>query len=289
MRIRAFRLLTLLSVGTMLSLIVFWMTHLKDSKRPIDVLLKTLVNQQGLYEDVLDFLKNDNPQCHSLFSRSGWDVRMLHSAVFNDDYHRVNREFEEMIAKEKIEVNDNHSGQLIYLVLIYHLFAKQPWVTNVCEVGFGAGHGAIGWLSAKPTLKYYTFDIGAHDYTEKMSTFMKSRYADQFEIIIGDSALTVPKFVQSKSGTCDVVIIDGSPTASAIAADLVNMRLAASKANPLVMLANYGPTDAESAMMDSNRAWDDAIKAHVLTNVFSCTFLNVRDRGLAIGFYNVTG
>ena len=291
MRIKAFRLLTLLSVGVLLSLIVFWVTHLnKEIRQPADLYLKKLVNRLADYQDVLHFLENDNPQCHSLFSRSGWDVRMLHSAIFNDDYHRMSTDFDEKLTKEKIEISDNHSGHLIYLVLIYHLLAKQPWVLNVCEIGFGAGHGAISWISAKSDLKYYAFDDGVHLYTKQMADFLLNKYPNQFEIMFGNSVLTVPQFTRAKNRktTCDVVVIDGSTDYSSVMADLTNMRYLANKDHPLVMLANYVP-DSEDGPLDSNKAWKEAMKSGLITNVFSCVFLNVRNRGLTVGFYNMSG
>jgi hypothetical protein len=63
-----------------------------------------------------------------------------------------------------------YGGLVIGLVLasqvnlFFDVIRGSPGITNVCEVGFNAGHSALAWLSAVPGIKVLSFDLGAHQY-----------------------------------------------------------------------------------------------------------------------------
>ena len=44
--------------------------------------------------------------------------------------------------------------------------AQSPFIRTVCEVGFNAGHSALLWLHANPSIKVYAFDLFQHKYSK---------------------------------------------------------------------------------------------------------------------------
>ena len=84
--------------------------------------------------------------------------------------------------------------------------------TTVCELGFNAGHSALLFLESLPQARVYSFDLCDGPWTLRNADRMAALYPDRFELIIGDSADTVPAFL-SRGIECDVVFVDGSKEA----------------------------------------------------------------------------
>ena len=64
---------------------------------------------------------------------------------------------------------------------------QTPPPTTYCEVGFGAGHSALLWLSAVKRIHVISFDTGlhplhrlAHDYLEEMCVLVGGRGCAQW-------------------------------------------------------------------------------------------------------------
>jgi hypothetical protein len=87
--------------------------------------------------------------------------------------------------------------------------------TTICEIGFNAGHSTLLFLlgNTAESLRFTIFDIASHSYVPVCFEYIQSKFPNvNFELIIGDSTITVPKFVDSNSrliGTYDVVHVDG--------------------------------------------------------------------------------
>ena len=86
---------------------------------------------------------------------------------------------------------------------------------NICEIGFNAGHSALLFLlgNTAENLRFTIFDIASHRYVPVCFEYIQSKFPNvNFELIIGDSMITVPNFINSNSreiGTYDVVHVDG--------------------------------------------------------------------------------
>ena len=137
--------------------------------------------------------------------------------------HDRNRTGDNLKTVQKIEGNSRtFFGQLMLYVLLSH----QPWVNQVCEIGFNAGHSALFWLAGNNKTKLTSFDIGMHSYSKPMSDFLHSLYPQRFNIFWGDSGITVPEFWKQNNSSfrCDIIVIDGSHQYDDALADLCNMR-----------------------------------------------------------------
>ncbi len=78
------------------------------------------------------------------------------------------------------------------------------------EIGFNAGHSADIILGANPNLKLISFDLGDHDYLVKGKEYIDKKYPNRHTLILGDSTVTLTKYVEENPGTVfDVLFIDG--------------------------------------------------------------------------------
>ena len=83
---------------------------------------------------------------------------------------------------------------------------------TVCEVGFGRGHSALLWLELLPTAAVYSFTIDSPD-VHPGRQHLEKEYGKRFQLILGDSRETVPKFREENPEViCDVLLVDGIKT-----------------------------------------------------------------------------
>ena len=86
-------------------------------------------------------------------------------------------------------------------------------VRTVCETGVNAGHSASGYLLANPTLHYYGFDLGKHNYTRRAVNFLQTVFPGRVTMTWGDSAQTLQRFhADHLDFVCDLAIVDGLHT-----------------------------------------------------------------------------
>ena len=135
----------------------------------------------------------------------------------------------------------------------------------VGEIGFNAGFSRLAFLGASPDVKVVSFDIGCHEVVDHAKDFVDAQFPGRHELILGDSALTVPEYRRQHPGTCfDIVFIDGGHEYEQARDDLLNMR-ALSRPGTWVVLDDLtpwfwwgeGPT----------RAWIEAISQGMITPV----------------------
>jgi len=125
------------------------------------------------------------------------------------------------IVGEPLEGNSIYEhGTLREVPLLLNKQLNLFWVgtqaeTSMCEIGFNGGHSALLFLlgNTAENLRFTIFDIASHSYVPVCFDYIQSKFSNvNFELIIGDSTITVPKFVDSNSrliGTYDVVHVDG--------------------------------------------------------------------------------
>jgi hypothetical protein len=155
----------------------------------------------------------------------------------------------------KIVVNSNESleGNYFYehatVKLSDEFYPKQInlfWcgkqaVTNICEIGFNAGHSSMLMLLGRENtpLNFTIFDIGHHSYTKPSFEYIKSQFSHvNFEYVEGDSTVTMPEWINNHKdliGKYDVVHVDGGHYDFCISNDMKNADLLV-KTNGIVVI-----------------------------------------------------
>jgi predicted O-methyltransferase YrrM len=93
---------------------------------------------------------------------------------------------------------------------------------NGMEVGFNGGHSAAIYFFANPLLKFLSFDICSHRYTEPCLNVLKNDFHYDIEFIKGDSTVTVP--VYDVKDKYDFIHIDGGHGHNIAELDLKNCK-----------------------------------------------------------------
>ena len=94
---------------------------------------------------------------------------------------------------------------------------------NVMEIGFNAGHSAEIFLKNNKELNLTSFDIGSHKYVNTAKKYIDVTYPNRHNLIIGDSRITIPIYLQNNKDTkFDIIFIDGGHNYKVAKADLEN-------------------------------------------------------------------
>jgi predicted O-methyltransferase YrrM len=95
----------------------------------------------------------------------------------------------------------------------------------VGEIGFNAGFSSLALLSASADVQVVSFDIGCHEVVGPAKEFVDAQYPGRHELILGDSAQSVPEYrVQNPETSFDIVFIDGGHDYEQARDDISNMR-----------------------------------------------------------------
>jgi len=135
----------------------------------------------------------------------------------------------------------------------YWLKSRLPNVHQICEIGFGAGHSPVIYLTAKPTNKLVVFDLFPKEYRKELEMvpsqhlfqaaaikYIYQNFPGRFVQVEGDSSVTVPKFAADKPHfKCDLISIDGSHNPEMIYKDVKNMKALAHK-DTIVLMDDMG-------------------------------------------------
>ena len=238
-----------------------------------------LLSNGETFNEMFHFLSLLDDNCSSLLIPEA-------EALLNSPYFKAkSQEMQNKLATAGL-VNEGFSGQVPGQVVFYVLLARQPWVRQVCEIGFNAGHSALYWLAANNRTNLLSFDLGFHDYAKVMADYMTSAYPGRFQIVWGDSTKTVPQFVNhlqnsGKMLSCDVIVVDGGHTYEVAIADLRNMRPFARTSRHLLLLDDT-PCVA-SHCEGPARSWREM--RTVIKPLFGCMNYPDFGRGFSIGYY----
>lgn len=149
---------------------------------------------------------------------------------------------------------EGHSGQSLGQSLSLASFVLLPWVKRVMEIGFNAGHSAERWLQMRPEVEVVSFDLGAHRYIDMCKREVDRQFPGRHELVLGDSAQTVPGY--SKHDSFDLIFIDGDHSYEAAKRDLDNCKRFAGARTIIVM--------DDTHMEGPGKAWLEACESGVV-------------------------
>ena len=182
---------------------------------------------------------------------------------------------------------EENIGQNPEETLTLQSFVRNPWIKNVLEIGFGAGHSANAILKANPSLTLVSFDIGSNSYVSSSKSFIDKTYPGRHKLILGDSTKTVPQYIQENPGiTFDFIFVDGGHQYETVKADLNNCGYVAHK-HTVVALHDvfYTPYGVPQELKGPIDAWIESRKNNLVTEIDFWDFQP--NRGIVWGHYNV--
>jgi len=82
---------------------------------------------------------------------------------------------------------------------------------NIIEIGFNAGHSALLFLLAHPTVKLHCFDNCRHPYTKPCFNYISDNFPGRIKLIEGNSVEKLSDYKkQNPELICDIVHMDGN-------------------------------------------------------------------------------
>ena len=149
------------------------------------------------------------------------------------------------------------------------------------EIGFNAGHSAEIFLQNNPSAKLTSFDLGIHPYCQVAKEYIDLTYPDRHTLILGDSTMTVPKYVkENPNRVFDLIFIDGGHDYMIADSDLNNCRKLAKKGTFVIMddtIHKNGWT------LGPTMAWVANLNFGLITQIDSVDYLP--GRGMSWGTY----
>lgn len=124
------------------------------------------------------------------------------------------------IFEEKKIIYDGHVGLFPREILEYSFFASHHTIRTIVETGFNAGHSTVVLLSANPNAKLFSFTL---QLVAEGIKYVEENYSNRFTKIMGDSKVTLPKWLDAFDGTIDLMVIDGNHDYPAPRADFMLM------------------------------------------------------------------
>jgi predicted O-methyltransferase YrrM len=134
---------------------------------------------------------------------------------------------------------------------------------NIMEIGFNAGHSAEVFLASNSRCTLTSFDLGIHGYVQHAKKYIDDNFPNRHNLILGDSTVTVPKFINDNPGKIfDVIFIDGGHDYAIANADLVNCKGLAN-ADTVVIIddTSYFEGPPADYTIGPTRTWTEHVKS----------------------------
>lgn len=159
-------------------------------------------------------------------------------------------------------------------------------IKHVLEIGFNAGHSAEIFLKNNNSLMLTSFDLGNHNYLTHAKEFIDNIYTNRHTLLIGDSTITIPKYINENSEQkFDVIFIDGGNSYDIAKSDLENCARLAHKDTIVIMddtthtnlniIHTVGPTTV----------WNEFLRDNKIIEINRKEYGN--ERGMSWGKYNL--
>lgn len=162
---------------------------------------------------------------------------------------------------------------------------RSPSIKNILEIGFNAGHSAETFLSNNSNARLISFDLGEYDYVDVGKRFIDMNYPGRHELILGDSLITIPKFIKTNSILFDLIFIDGGHEYEVALGDLINCKSLAHSKTIVIMDDTMNNKEwINNWNVGPNKAWAKAKDHGFVEELGSIDFCNTH--GLSWGMYS---
>lgn len=176
----------------------------------------------------------------------------------------MNYETLENLVKKTIEAGRPWEGSADAAELEFLAdLAMRPGVKLIGEIGFNAGLSSYAFLESNPKAQVYSFDLGEYDYIKPAKAYIDVAFPGRHKLIIGDSLKTVPEFHRTNPELrFDLIFVDGGHDYEMAKADLLNMKMLATKDTLLVTddLTPWKPWGE-----GPTKAWTEALNGKLVT------------------------
>lgn len=164
-------------------------------------------------------------------------------------------------------------------------YASMPNVRRIMEIGFNAGHSANAILSANPNATLLSFDLGIYRTVPIAKEYMDHHYPNRHTLILGDSQITVPKYVADHpQDKFDMIFIDGGHNEPIPMNDLINCMPLAHKDTILILDdIMYDKNEEQAWTVGPTRAWKQLIAEGKIVETEYRRYRHAR--GQAVGRY----
>jgi hypothetical protein len=157
----------------------------------------------------------------------------------NDEKNIILDDLKDIIINSNCFLEGNYLYHHCTLNLAPEFYTKQLnlfWcgkqaISNICEIGFNAGHSTMLLLLGKKIEKmnFTIFDIGHHLYTKPCFEYIQKKFSHvNFEYIEGDSIITMPIWIDNNKDLInkyDLVHVDGGHDENCISNDMKNANI----------------------------------------------------------------
>ena len=160
---------------------------------------------------------------------------------------------------------------------------------NVLEIGFNSGHSSELFLENNNNINYLGFDIGINKQTLPMSDFMKLKYGNRFNLIIGDSIISLPEYIKNNnSKKFDLIFIDGGHDYKIAKSDFDNCKKLSNEHTIIIFDdVMYDKSYIREYNKGPNKVWKDALDNNEIIQLgieeYQGTVRKYKKRGMVWG------
>ena len=177
---------------------------------------------------------------------------------------------------------EGNSQQIPEQTMLLAKYTSNPNVKNVFEIGFNAGHSCNTFLNSNENINVTSCDLGEHNYVVYGKSYIDQKYPFRHILVLGDSTVTIPKFIKQTTQKFDIIFIDGGHEYSVAYSDLINCKKLAHK-DTIVIMDDVTNAANEVYNKGPSNAWNDCIAQNIIVQIEHFEFNQWR--GMSVGKY----